>query len=77
MTLSIAETPLIYGPLPAAPAPLLVTYEEAARILGGGRPVSTRHIERLVLARELRRVGRSKARRIVYDSILEYVRRAG
>lgn len=76
MTLSIAEAPIIYGPLPAAP-PLIVTYEEAARILGGGRPVSTRHIERLVLARELRRVGRSKARRIVYDSILEYVRRAG
>lgn len=74
MTLSIAEDEIIYGP---PPPPLVITYLEAARILGGSRPVSTQHIKRLVLARELRGVGRGKARRIVYESILEYVRRAG
>lgn len=58
-------------PLPVAGGtPLLVTYLEAARLLGG---VSTRHIERLVAARQLRAVGRGKARRVVYTSILTYI----
>lgn len=64
---------------PSDPAPLLVTYEEAARVLGGHgpdgkpKPVSVRHVERLVKAKKLRAVGHSKARRIVYASILAYV----
>lgn len=57
---------------PPGPAPLLVTYLEAARLLGG---VSTRHIERLVAARDLQAVGRGRARRIVYQSILDYIAR--
>jgi excisionase family DNA binding protein len=74
MTLySLAEAPVLYNPLPA---PLIVTYEEAAQILGGGRSLSTRHIERLVLAKKLRKVGKGRARRIVYASILEYIERA-
>lgn len=59
---------------PDAPAPLLVTFEEAAQTLGGPkRPVSTRHVERLVKAKKLRAVGRGRARRIVYASILTYI----
>lgn len=61
--------PSFHPPAPAPPA-LLITYLEAARLLGG---VSTRHIERLVKARKLKAVGRSKARRIVHASILAYV----
>lgn len=55
--------------------PLLVTYEEAARLLGGDKPVSVRHIERLVTKKDLRAVGRSRARRIRYQSILDYIDR--
>lgn len=62
----------IVAPVAPAAAPLLVTYLEAARTLGG---VSTRHIERLVAARELQAVGRNRARRIVYQSILDYIAR--
>lgn len=58
---------------PSDPAPLLVTYEEAARLLGGSKPVSVRHVERLVAARKLKRVGKGQARRIRYASILTYV----
>jgi excisionase family DNA binding protein len=57
---------------PAHSVPLLVTYAEAARLLG---KVSTRHVERLVSARKLRAVGRGKARRVVYQSILAYIDR--
>lgn len=57
---------------PAGVVPLLVTYLEAARLLGG---VSTRHVERLVAGRELRAVGRGRARRVVYQSILDYIAR--
>lgn len=61
---------------PGAPPPLLITYAEAAEHLGGSKkPVSVRHIERLVAARKLRAVGRSRARRIVYASILAYIER--
>lgn len=74
MTLTIAEYPLTYAPLTA---PLIVTYEEAAKILGGGRSLSTRHIERLVLSGQLKKVGKGRARRIVYASILAYVEREG
>lgn len=56
--------------------PLLVSYEEAARILGGDKPVSVRHIERLVSAKKLKRKGRSQARRIVYASLLTYIEEA-
>lgn len=56
----------------AGQLPLLVKYSEAARLLGR---VSVRHIERLVCARELRRVGEGRARRIVYASILAYIER--
>ena len=72
MIYSLAESPVLYKPLPA---PLIVTYEEAAQILGGGRSLSTRHIERLVLSRQLRKVGKGRARRIVYASILDYIGR--
>jgi excisionase family DNA binding protein len=58
----------------ATATPLLVTYLEAAEMIGGPRkPVSTRHVERLVAARKLRAVGRGRARRIVYASILAYI----
>jgi hypothetical protein len=50
--------------------PLVVTYLHAACLLG---EVSVRHIERLVLKRQLRRVGSGRARRIVYRSILAYI----
>ncbi len=50
--------------------PLLVTFQRAAEILG---QVSVRHIERLVVARKLRRVGVGRARRIIYSSILNYI----
>lgn len=64
------------APSPYNPAPLLITYEEAAQTLGGPKkPVSTRHIERLVKARQLRAVGTGRARRIVYASILAYIER--
>lgn len=49
---------------------LVVTYRDAAQLLGA---VSVRHIERLVAARKLRKVGSGRARRIVYRSILAYV----
>lgn len=62
------------SPSSSAGAPLLITYEEAARKLGG---VSVRHVERLVAARKLRSVGQAKARRIVYQSILDYIEREG
>lgn len=52
--------------------PLLVTYAEAAQLLGR---VSVRHVERLVAAGKLKAVGRSRARRILYTSILAYVER--
>lgn len=53
---------------------LLVTYGEATTILGGEKnPVSIRHVERLVAARRLRSVGRGRARRIIYASILVYI----
>ncbi len=73
MTL-IATDPRV--PYEYTPPPIIVTYEEAAKILGGQRPLSTRHIERLVLAKQLRRVGSGRARRIVYASILDYIERA-
>lgn len=69
------------APLTVGPTPLLVTYERAAQILGGeglngnGKPVTVRHVERLVAAGELKAVGQSKARRIVYQSLLEYIER--
>jgi hypothetical protein len=72
-TYSLAEAPGFYNPLPA---PLIVTYEEAAELLGGRRPLSTRHIERLVLSRDLKKVGKGKARRIVYSSVVDYIERA-
>jgi hypothetical protein len=73
MTLySISDAPVIYNP---PPAPLIVTYEDAATILGGGRSLSTRHIERLVREKKLRKVGKNRARRIVYSSILDYIER--
>lgn len=59
-------------PQPDSGAPLVVSYPEAAEILGG---VSVRHIERLVSARKLRRIGKSRARRIIYASITAYVER--
>lgn len=57
---------------PAEGVPLLVSYLEAARLLGG---VSTRHIERLVKAGQLRAVGQGRARRVLYQSILDYITR--
>ena len=64
---------------PLNSAPLLVTYSEAARLLGGlgfdgkPKPVSTRHVERLAKAGKLRAVGQGRARRVVYSSILAYI----
>ena len=55
------------------PIPLLVTYDKAAQMLGGDKPVSLRHVERLVAAGSLRAVGQYRARRIVYQSILDYI----
>ena len=52
--------------------PLLVSYEEAARLLGG---VSVRYVGSLVASRKLKKVGRGKAARIVYSSIVAYVER--
>lgn len=57
---------------PAAGAPLLVTYAEAAQELGR---VSVRHVQRLVASKQLKAVGRRRARRIVYQSILAYIER--
>jgi excisionase family DNA binding protein len=59
------------------PHPLLVSFEEAARILGGDRPVSVRHVERLVKAKKLRAVGQGRARRVKYDSLLKYIESEG
>lgn len=59
------------------PHPLVVSYQEAARILGGDKPVSVRHVERLVAAKKLKRKGRSQARRIVYASLLKYIEQEG
>lgn len=56
------------GPTP----PLLVSYAEAARLLGG---VTTDHIGRLVRRGELRAAGDGKARGVVYSSLLSYVER--
>lgn len=53
---------------------LVVTFEEAARLLGGPtKPVSVRHVERMVKAKKLKAVGQNRARRIVYSSILAYI----
>lgn len=52
---------------------LVVTTLEAAQALR----VSTRHIERMVQRGELRAVGRGRARRIVWQSVLDYVNRGG
>lgn len=70
MKATIAE-----GPQP--PRLLLVTFAEAARVLGGDKPVTIRHVERLVAAKQLRAVGKSRARRVVYQSILDYIARGG
>ncbi len=51
----------------------LVTFEKAAEILGGDKPVSLRYVERLVAAGKLRRVGHGKARRIVLASIWAFI----
>lgn len=59
---------------PAGAPVLVVTYQEAGEMLGGPKkPLSTRHIERLVKAKKLRAIGRSRARRVVYQSILNYL----
>jgi hypothetical protein len=64
----------LHPPSQSANTPMImVTYREAARIIGGDKPVSLRHIERLVKAKKLRSVGRNRARRIVYSSILAYI----
>ncbi len=57
---------------PGLTTPLLVTYLETTRILGG---VSTRYVEGLVQKKKLKAVGAGKARRILYASILAYVER--
>ncbi len=57
-----------------ATTPLVITYEEAAELLGR---VSVRHVERLVAARKLRAVGSGRARRIVYASLLRYIESEG
>lgn len=60
-------------------APLVVTFSEAARLLGGRglddtpKPVSVRHIERLVAAGRLKAVGRGKARRVLHRSVIAYL----
>lgn len=59
-------------PSAAEGAPLLVSYAEAAELLGR---VSVRHVERLVATKKLRAVGRSRARRILYASIIAYIER--
>lgn len=46
-------------------------------MLGGDKPVTIRHVERLVAAKQLRAVGKSRARRVVYQSILDYIARGG
>ncbi len=56
---------------------LLVTYEKAAEIIGGDKPVSVRHVERLVAAGKLRSIGSGQARRIVYNSIISYIETGG
>lgn len=54
--------------------PLVVSYREAAKMIGGEQdPVSTAHIGRLVRARKLKAIGRSKARRILYKSVIDYL----
>lgn len=57
---------------PSDGAPLLVTFAEAAEKLGG---VSVRYVSRLVADRKLKAVGRFRARRVVYQSILDYIAR--
>lgn len=66
------KTPIPFPTAPAASTPLLVSYLEAAGILGG---VSTRYIVDLVARKKLKAVGKGKARRIVYSSILAYIER--
>lgn len=70
MALSIVRPSTAAPGGPGSPPPELITYAEAARRLGG---VSTRHIERLVAAGRLRRVGRGRARRITVASLLRYI----
>ena len=72
----MTRRPIHYAPSIENSAPLLITYEEAAQTLGGPRkPVSTRHVERLVKAGQLSAVGIGRARRIIYASILAYIER--
>jgi hypothetical protein len=61
------------NPLPPG-TPEMVTYEEAAEIIGGPRrPVSVRYVENLVAQKKLKRLGKNRARRIVYASLLAYI----
>lgn len=53
-------------------APLVISYADTARLLGR---VSIRTVERLVERGELVSIGSQKLRRILYESILEYLER--
>lgn len=64
------KTPIAFPTSPPPGVPLVVSYLEAATVLGG---VSTRYIEKLVAAKKLKAVGRGRARRVVYASILVYI----
>jgi hypothetical protein len=49
--------------------PHFVTFAEAAAILGGSKPYSTKTIQRLVAANRLQAVGERQGRRIVAKSL--------
>lgn len=66
------KTPIPFPTAPPAGVPLLVRYTEAAQMLGG---VSRRHVVDLVARKKLKAVGRGKARRVLYSSILAYIDR--
>jgi hypothetical protein len=63
------------APTPATPpagVPLLVTFAEAADRLGG---VSRWYVSKLVREGKIKAVGQNHARRVVFQSILDYIRR--
>jgi hypothetical protein len=65
----MGETIVHTQPVDLDKLPLFVTFAEAAALLGGSKPYSTKTIQRLVAADRLQAVGERQGRRIVGKSL--------
>src|SRR6185436_8853633 len=65
----MGETIVQTQPVDLDKLPLFVTFAEAAALLGGSKPYSTKTIQRLVAADRLQAVGERQGRRIVGKSL--------